>query len=109
MDQIQQRGTRFRASSNAGSGSATVTLAATTGRRYFVTDIAGGTDQSSGTSYIELYSNFEDKLWQNTVNRAYNHALKVPIALNSGSAVSLNVRHYDGVGTCFVNIAGYYI
>lgn len=109
MDILQSKGQRFNSTSGeAVSGSAVATQAASSGRVHYVTEITGSI--LSATAYITITAG-NTTYWQDVFGTAeftYVKDFVVPIAISSGSAVSVKVL-YGSTGSAYANIAGFTI
>ena len=109
MANTQDHGQRFNATSgNAAGGSAVATQAASSGRVHYVTDVTGSV--LSATAYITVTAG-NTTYWQDVFGTAtflYIKNFTSPIAISSGSAVSVKVL-YGTAGSAYANIAGYTI
>ena len=106
MDLIQTNGARFNnASSTLAGGSATVTEAASSGKVHFITDLGGSC--ANATAQIRLYSGDTDFWVARIGDSAYEKSFVVPIAISSGSAVTVEVL--SGGGSTYACMSGYTI
>lgn len=105
MDNILLHSTRINATGDLASGSATATFAATTGRTYFITDIAASSANS--TTNVELFDNSGTVYFRSLIgaNNYIEKTFKSPLMITSGNSVTLRT---GTTSAAYVNLGGYY-
>lgn len=89
--------------STVANGSATITKAASSGHTHYLTELSASSDR--GTAIVQVKDN-ATVIWQDRIGNTTSYVMHWPYGLriSVGSAVIATV---DGVGSAYINFAGY--
>lgn len=97
----------IQSTASAVGGSVTVTLPATAGKRWVITNIAAGYDDPTAVGLVQLKSN-TTVLWQLPIT-SYDATFDPPArAVNLNEAVTLTLAAKTGA-TAYANLKGYLV
>ncbi len=108
MNRGIEYGTPFSATATNAT-SAVATQSAVTGKKLYITDIAGSSDKAGS---LLLVKDGTTVIWQIQLAtsaagiNAFGQSFRMPLAGSVGAAVSVTV---DGTSACYANINGYYL